>query len=48
MTLFSWLYMLAVWAAIVALNVFCFARIFSKRNRPPNHGEQPPGDGEET
>ena len=48
MTLFSWIYMLAVWAAIVALNVFCFARIFTKRHSPPNQGEQPPGDGEET
>ena len=48
MTLFSWIYMLAVWAAIVALNVFCFARIFSKRDRPPDQGEQPPRHGEET
>ena len=48
MTLFSWIYMLAVWAAIIALNVFCFVRIFTKRHSPRNQGEQPSGDGKET
>jgi len=48
MTLFSWIYMLAVWAAIIALNVFCFARMFAKRNSTSHQGEQPPGHGEET
>ena len=31
MTLGSWLYMLTVWGIIVALNVFCFSRIFAKK-----------------
>jgi len=31
-SLISWCYMLATWAAIIGLNVFCFYRIFSKRN----------------
>lgn len=35
MTLGSWIYMLTVWAFILALNVFCFRRIFSKK-RPPS------------
>lgn len=30
MTPGSWLYMVCVWAAIIALNVFCFYRIFTK------------------
>ena len=31
MTLLSWLYMGIVWAAITALNVFCFYRVFKKK-----------------
>ena len=31
MTPLSWVYMLLVWAAIIALNVFCFWNIFRKR-----------------
>ena len=30
MTPLSWLYMLSVWAIIIALNVFCFYNIFKK------------------
>lgn len=33
MTLWSWLYMGLAWAAIIALNVFCFYRIFKKNGR---------------
>ena len=29
----SWVYMLLVWAVIIAVNVFCFVRIFRKRLR---------------
>ncbi len=32
MTFLSWVYMLLVWAAIVALNIFCFRRIIMKNN----------------
>ncbi len=28
MTLGSWIYMAIVWGLIIALNVFCFVRIF--------------------
>ena len=31
MTPVSWLYMALVWAAIIALNIFCFYRIFKKK-----------------
>lgn len=31
MTLGSWLYMIIVWAAIIALNIYCFTRIFTKK-----------------
>ena len=31
MTVGAWLYMLIVWGAIIALNVFCFGRMFSKK-----------------
>ncbi len=31
MTLGSWIYMLLVWAAIIAVNIFCFTRIFTKK-----------------
>ena len=31
MTTGSWVYMLLVWAVIIAVNVFCFVRIFRKR-----------------
>ncbi len=30
MTLFSWIYMLSAWSAIIALNIFCFYRIFTR------------------
>ena len=33
MTLLSWIYMLSVWAAIIALNVYCFYRIFTNKNK---------------
>ncbi len=33
MTPVSWLYMALVWAAIIALNIFCFCRIFKKSSR---------------
>ena len=38
MTPLSWAYMLVVWAAIIALNVFCFGRMF--RNRAGQSEEQ--------
>lgn len=31
MTPISWLYMLLVWGLIVAVNVFCFYRLFKKK-----------------
>lgn len=31
MTAVTWIYMLAVWAAIITLNVYCFYRIFKKK-----------------
>jgi hypothetical protein len=31
MTLGTWIYMLVVWAAIIALNIYCFVRIFAKK-----------------
>lgn len=31
MTMWSWLYMGIVWAAITALNVYCFYIIFTKK-----------------
>lgn len=37
MTATSWVYMLAVWAAIVVLNVFCFYRLFSHGREVPRH-----------
>lgn len=33
MTPLSWLYMGLVWAAIIALNLFCFYRIFKKNGQ---------------
>lgn len=33
MTLLSWIYMGVVWAGIIALNVFCFYRIFAKTTK---------------
>ncbi len=36
MTLTSWIYMGTVWVAIIALNVFCFSRIFSKKKKTDN------------
>jgi len=32
MTAISWAYMLVVWGLIISINVFCFYRIFTKRN----------------
>ena len=32
MTTGTWIYMLVVWAVIIALNIYCFARIFTKKN----------------
>jgi len=43
MTLFSWIYMLAVWAVILTLNVFCFYKVFQKPKIEPIEEEQ---DGE--
>lgn len=37
MTAASWAYMLVVWGAIVALNVFCFYRLFSHGREVPRH-----------
>lgn len=34
MTVGSWIYMLTVWAFILAVNVFCFKRIFSRKRAP--------------
>lgn len=34
MTLGSWIYMLTLRAFILAVNVFCFRRIFSKKRAP--------------
>ncbi len=31
MTPLSWIYMGLVWAAIIALNIFCFSRIFKNK-----------------
>lgn len=31
MTLGSWIYMLLVWGAILAVNVFCFWKLFTKK-----------------
>lgn len=31
MTPGAWLYMILVWSVIIALNIFCFARIFRKK-----------------
>lgn len=33
MTVLTWCYMLSVWAAIIALNVYCFCRIFTRGGR---------------
>jgi len=30
MTLLSWIYLIAVWAAITLLNVYCFYKVFQK------------------
>ncbi|HNR31093.1 MAG TPA: hypothetical protein PKI11_09405 [Candidatus Hydrogenedentes bacterium] len=35
MTAWSWAYMLAVWGAIILLNVYCFYRIFTKKRSRP-------------
>ncbi len=32
MTAGAWIYMAVVWAVIIGVNVFCFARVFSRRN----------------
>ena len=33
MTPGAWLYLAAVWTTIIALNIFCFSRIFGKGRR---------------
>lgn len=33
MTPGAWVYMVAVWTIIIALNIFCFSRIFGKRKQ---------------
>lgn len=38
MTLFSWVYMLVVWAAILALNAFCFYRMITGSGKPKDGG----------
>ena len=38
MTLSSWIFMLAVWAAILALNAFCFYRMFTKNGKSKDGG----------
>ncbi len=35
MTFLSWLYLGVSWAVILAVNVFCFYRIFKKESRRP-------------
>jgi hypothetical protein len=32
MTLGSWIYMLVAWGLIIAVNVFCFYRIFGRKH----------------
>jgi hypothetical protein len=39
MTALSWLYLGIVWAAIIALNVFCFYRVFTKKTDNTNKTE---------
>ncbi len=41
MTVGAWIYMLTVWAAIAAMNAFCFARIFRKREQTPHNPPEP-------
>ena len=31
MTPGTWIYLIVVWAVIIALNVYCFVRIFAKK-----------------
>ncbi len=31
MTLYAWIYMLTVWFVIIAVNVFCFYKLLSKK-----------------
>lgn len=38
MTTASWAYMLIVWGLIVALNVFCFYRLFTRGRDMPHMG----------
>jgi len=38
MTPLSWIFMLSVWTAIIVLNVFCFARMFGKRDAGKGEG----------
>lgn len=38
MTLLSCIYMLAVWAAILALNIYCFYRMFTTSRKPKDGG----------
>lgn len=43
MTLFSWIYMLAVWSVIIVLNLFCFYKVLQKP-RIESPEEQPESD----
>jgi hypothetical protein len=38
MTPLSWAYMLLAWGLIVALNVFCFYRLFTRGGDTPHMG----------
>lgn len=38
MTTGSWIFMLAAWAAVIALAGFCFTKILTKGRRPPPGG----------
>ena len=45
MTTISWIYMALVWAAILALNAFCFYRILFKSEKIADVGESERGEG---
>ena len=38
MTPLTWIYMLSVWAVIIALNAYCFYRIFTGGRGPKGGG----------
>lgn len=35
MTLLSWVYMLVAWGIITGINVYCFYRVFTKKDNDP-------------